>query len=281
MTPAIASPRRARGALGRALRAQGADECASELEGIADRFEAFREARPNALRGEWSAVTVFVRLWLTLVDEILQLACDELPNLVQRVEDHISVCTASGTLSEEPVRYLDRMITDVPFSPLLARFGTGVGVGVVAIDAVRFLLPGCPALRVEVSPGCPDLPEGANTERYRRLADIALRSIQPPLVRVKDLFGLNTSELAELFGVKRQAVDQWERSGDVPAGRRERLANLLFVGELLERKLSPGRLTLVARRRADVYGGRTMLDLVAQGRDAELRSLTERAFDWS
>jgi transcriptional regulator with XRE-family HTH domain len=105
--------------------------------------------------------------------------------------------------------------------------------------------------------------------------------MQPPLFKVKDLFGLTNSEVADLFGVKRQAVDQWEQSGEVPTARREKLANLLSVGELLERKLSPGRLPLIARRSADVYGGITMLDMVASDRDAELRELTERAFDWS
>ena len=82
-----------------------------------------------------------------------------------------------------------------------------------------------------------------------------------------------------MFGVKRQAVEQWEHKGDVPAARREKLANLLSVGEMLERKLIAGRLPLVARRRADVYGGLTMLDMVRADRDSELRELTERAFD--
>ena len=99
--------------------------------------------------------------------------------------------------------------------------------------------------------------------------------------RVKDLFGLSNSEVANLFGVKRQAVDQWEQSGEVPTARREKLANLLSVGELLERKLSPGRLPLVARRSAEAYGGITMLEMMAFDRDGELRDLTERAFDWS
>ena len=63
--------------------------------------------------------------------------------------------------------------------------------------------------------------------------------------------------------------------------RREKLANLLSIGELLERKLSSGRLPLVARRRADAYGGLTMLDMVKRDRDDELRELTERAFGWA
>ncbi|MDA8358086.1 MAG: hypothetical protein M0Z95_17740 [Actinomycetota bacterium] len=84
-----------------------------------------------------------------------------------------------------------------------------------------------------------------------------------------------------MSGVKRRAVEQWEHKGDVPAARLEKLAKLLSVGELLERKLSPGRLPLVARRRADVYSGLMMLEMLRADRDGELRELTERAFDWS
>jgi hypothetical protein len=265
----------------RALHADTADACAEELQGVAERFYPFSEALPHALRGDWSAVTVLVRRWHKLVDEILESASEELPELVRRVEGRFGILTASRSLSEEPVRYLDHLISDIPFSPFLSRFGPDVGVGVAAIDAVRLLLPGCRTLRFEESPGWPDLPEGTDANRYRRLVELATRSMRPPLARVKDLFGLNNGEIADLFGVRRQAVDQWERSGEIPTGRREKLANMLAVGELFERKLGPGRLPLVAQRRAGVYGGRTMLDMVAADRDAELRDLTERAFDWS
>lgn len=103
----------------------------------------------------------------------------------------------------------------------------------------------------------------------------------PPLHRVKDLFGLSNSETAELFGVSRQAVDKWERNGEIPSARLGKLANLLVVGELLERKLAPGRLPLIAGRRADTYGNLTMLEMFAADRDDEVRQLTERALDWS
>jgi DNA-binding transcriptional regulator YiaG len=234
-----------------------------------------------ALRGEWLAVTVLVRHWHSLVDSIAQSAADELPQLVRRMSSGYGIVTASHRVSHEPIQYLDHLISDVPFSPLIARFGQDVGVGVVAIAAFRWLLPGCPQLDLGMSPGWPDLPNGIDSSRFRRLVDLAIRSMQPPLFRVRDLFGLTNSEVAELFGVKRQAVDQWELSGEVPSARRDKLANVLYVGELLERKLSPGRLPLVARRSAGAYGGINMLDMVAADRDAELRELTERAFDWS
>lgn len=267
--------------LARALRAESADDCAKLLADVSDQFDAFREAMPHALRGEWASIVVLVNRWHGLIGDLLESASDELPDLVRKTDDHFGIMTAAQVLSVEPIRYLDHLISDVPFSPLISRFGRDVGVGVVAIDAVRLLLPGCSQLRIDVSSGWPDLPEGSDTARYRRLVDLALRSMQPPLARVRELFDLNTGEIADLFGVKRQAVEQWEQNGDVPAARREKLANLLSVGELLERKLSPGRLPLVARRRADVYGGLTMLDMVGTDRDGELRELTEQAFDWA
>jgi transcriptional regulator with XRE-family HTH domain len=95
------------------------------------------------------------------------------------------------------------------------------------------------------------------------------------------MFDLTNTEFADLFGVTRQAIEQWERVGDVPAARRARLANLLSVGEILERKLQPGRLPLIARRPAAAYGGQTMLEMVRVGRDQELKEITERALDWS
>jgi transcriptional regulator with XRE-family HTH domain len=272
-------------ALGRALHADSADECAALLSGVAGHFDVFREALPHALRGEWPAVNVLVGRWHFLVDDIVKSAADELPDLVKTMDDGFGILTASHQVSGEPIRFLDHLIGDVPFSPLLARFGpdvgVGVGVAVAAIDAIRMLLPGIAPLTMGTSEGWPDLPDGTDAGRFRRLVDLALRSMQPPLFRVKDLFGLTNSEMAGLFGVKRQAVDQWEHGGEVPAARREKLANLISVGELLERKLSPGRLPLVARRGAGAYGGITMLDMVASDRDAELRDLTERAFDWS
>jgi transcriptional regulator with XRE-family HTH domain len=270
-----------RSTLGQALRADSGDECAKLLADVSDQFDVFREAMPHALRGEWPAVTVLVSQWHSLVGSIVESAAEELPELVQRINDGFGVMTTSHELSREPLRFLDHLISEVPFSPLIAQFGRDVGVGVIAINEVRWLLPGCPQLNLGVSAGWPDLPKGTDASRYRRLVDLAIRSMQPPLTRVKDLLGLTNSDVADLFGVKRQAVDQWEECGEVPTARREKLANLLTVGDLLERKLSPGRLQLVARRRADAYGGITMLDMVAADRDAELRELTERAFDWS
>jgi transcriptional regulator with XRE-family HTH domain len=274
-------PRRARGALGRAFRATSASECAHELVGVAERFGPLGEVIPCALRGEWSSVVFLARMWQALIDDVLQLASGELPELVQRADASTAVRAASGEFSVQPSHYLDCVVVDLPFSPFVAAFGPTLGIGVHAINAVRSVLPGCSTYALDPSPAWRDLPRGTDIQRYRRLVELALRGMQPPLVRVKELFGLNNSEVADMFGVSRQAVDQWEIAGDVSALRRPKLANLLSVGELLDRKLAPGRLPLIARRPAAAYGGMTMVEMVADGRDAELVELTGGALDWS
>jgi hypothetical protein len=269
------------GVLAKALLVDHAAECAGLLADVSDRFDVFAEALPPALRGEWPAVVVLVNRWRWLVDGVLAAAAEVLPGLVRREGERFALSTGDRRWSDEPINYLYGLIGDVPFSPLVTEFGPGIGVAVAAVDAVRSLLPGRTPLGRGESSGWPALGPGADAARFRRLVDLAGRATRPPLSRVKELFALTNGELAQLFAVSRQAVEQWERSGEVPAARREKLGNVLSVGELLERKLSPGRLPLVARRRADAYGGVTMLDMVALDRDEELRRLTEEAFDWS
>ena len=87
-------------------------------------------------------------------------------------------------------------------------------------------------------------------------------------------------ELASLFGVRRQAVDQWLARG-IPSERQEKVQTLVAVCDLLERKLKPGRLAGVARRPADAYGGKTMLELIAANRHRELLELVRDSFDWA
>ena len=173
--------------IARALRAESAEECARLLEDVSDRFVAFRGAMPSALRGEWPSIVVVVNRWQGLMDEVLQSASAELPDLVVKLDGYFGMLTASHVMSAEPVRHLNHLIAEVPFSPLITQFGQDVGVGVVMIDALRTMLPGCPQLRISASSGWPDLPDGADPDRFRSLVDIAIRSSEPPLVRVRSL----------------------------------------------------------------------------------------------
>src|ERR1019366_2633000 len=144
--------------------------------------------------------------------------------------DHLGILTAARQLSDELVDYLQHLISEIPFSPMVATFGSELGVGVAAIDALRDLLPGVSRLSLGASVGWCPLTEPTALSRYRQLVEMALRQMQPPVAQVCSMFELTTKDLADLFGVTRQAVDQWNLVGEVPAARRGKLANLLSVG---------------------------------------------------
>jgi transcriptional regulator with XRE-family HTH domain len=115
----------------------------------------------------------------------------------------------------------------------------------------------------------------------RRVRDLLNHpDVEHPLRRVANAFGLSKTELAGLFGVRRQALDQWLERG-VPAEREDKLQTLVALAELLERKLKPGRLPGVARRPADAYGGQTMLELISEDRHRELLQRVRDSFDWA
>lgn len=101
-----------------------------------------------------------------------------------------------------------------------------------------------------------------------------------PVMRICTVLGLNRTELARLFGVRRQAVDQWGVHG-VPADRQEKLATLGAIADLLEAKLKPDRIPGVVRRAAPAYGERSLLEAIADGdQDAVLDELRD-AFEWA
>lgn len=103
---------------------------------------------------------------------------------------------------------------------------------------------------------------------------------ETPLERIAAAFGLTRTELARLFGVRRQALDQWEARG-LPAARQEKLATLGAIADLLTAKLKPDRIPGVVRRRTPAYGERTLLEAVAaDDQDLVLTELRD-AFDWS
>lgn len=265
----------------KALEAERAGECAKWLSDLSSLFEPFDVVMPRALRGEWTSVVDFVRRWDGLIGDLLDTAYQVAPDLVRPVNNDFGILTASHRVSAEPVHHLFRLAEEAPFSPFVSCYGPAVGIGVTAVDELRMVLPGFARLQLDEACGWPDLPEGSNPDRFRRLVAMALRKSAPPIARAKELFGLSSAEVADLFGVSRQAVMQWEASGEIPAARRSKLNNLLAVGEIFERKLRPERLPLVARKPASDYGGLTMLEMVRHDRDAELLEITELAFDWS
>jgi hypothetical protein len=100
------------------------------------------------------------------------------------------------------------------------------------------------------------------------------------LDEIQAAFGLSKSELGTLFGVSRQAVDQWRARG-VPGGRQDKAATIAAIADLLSHQLKSERVPGIARRPASGYGGLTMLEMIERDHHRELLERVRDAFDWS
>jgi DNA-binding XRE family transcriptional regulator len=103
---------------------------------------------------------------------------------------------------------------------------------------------------------------------------------ETPLDRIAAALSLNRTELARLFGVRRQAIEQWEMRG-TPGERQEKLATIGAIVDLLSAKLKRDRIPGVVRRTASAYGGRSILDAIAAGDEESVLDELRDAFDWA
>jgi hypothetical protein len=265
--------------LDKALVAESAEQALDVLlVGAGASIARFEEAVPPALAGGFGAVQVLVSSWDSLLDEAVVSAASVLPRGALEAVDG-QVVRLHGKRVDWLTTVLRTAVADAPFSTFVGAFGPGPGMALACVAEVRAAIPDLqPLLPPSGEP--PDVPADVDVLRFRRLVDLTVRGLTPPLERLQEALGLSSVELGQLFGVSRQAIDQWKVRG-VPADRRSKLGDLLGVVDLLERKLRPGRLPLVGRRPAAAFDGRTLLDLAAEDGHEELRATVERAFDWS
>ena len=236
-----------------------------------------------ALRGSDDATREYVRFFRLLTLRVLDEACRVRPDIVVRTRDgHLAIIDAKGKPTRAPLEALETASAEAPFTPWTVRFTPEDAVGLDLASRVRQLM-GLRSLEPpENDSGVGAVADDLTARRFLRLVRFYLNhpDEEHPLRRVMDAFGLSKTELAALFGVRRQAVDQWLERG-VPSERQEKVQTLVAICDLLERKLKPGRLAGVARRSADAYGGKTMLELIAVDRHRELLELVRESFDWA
>jgi hypothetical protein len=239
----------------------------------------------RALEGSAEATREYVRSYHVLTLRVLDEGRQARPDLVVRTDDgHLALVDIKGTPRRAPVEALESASAEAPFGPWAARFPLEEAVALDLVSRVRQLM-GLKAL--ELAPadaGVGDVLDVDDLTARRFLRRVRFHLNHPdeehPLRRLMDAFELSKTELGSLFGVRRQAVDQWLERG-VPSERQEKVQTLVAIADLLERKLKPGRLAGVARRPADAYGGRTMLELIAADRHRELLELIRESFDWA
>jgi hypothetical protein len=99
-----------------------------------------------------------------------------------------------------------------------------------------------------------------------------------PLDRLITLWGLSAAEAAGLFGVSRQAFAKWQQSAP-PSDRSLAIATLADATDLLERHLKRERIPVVVRRRAELTGDKSLIELAQQGKYAKVLAAVRAMFD--
>jgi hypothetical protein len=236
-----------------------------------------------ALRGSDDATREYVRRYRELTTCLLVNAhrIDQ-GRVVVTDQGEMALVDANGEPARAPIGALENGAAEAPFTPWVARYELADAVGLDLTSRVRVLL-GHRALNPPATDnGWAPVGDDLDAQRFIRRVRHYLNhpEARHPLHRIADAFALSKTELGGLFGVRRQAVDQWLARG-VPPERQEKIATLDALVDVLERKLKPGRLPGVARRPAAAYGGETMLDLIRQNRQRELLDLVHASFDWA
>ena len=207
-------------------------------------------ALPLALRGDERACRAYAHAWRRLVADLLEPGSD-------------AAGSAAGVL--------ERLALTAPFAPdgpidALVSVATGIIPGMQAPTVTR---------RAPAAP-----PEPAVLARFTRLVLAELAGAGTGLPALIAAWRLSVTDVARLFGVRRQAVQQWLEDG-VPAARQPKLLAILSIADLLERNLLPERIPAVVRTPSPADGGRSMLEALAADRHVALLERTRRSFDWA
>jgi len=214
----------------------------------ADLVREVERSLPRALRGEAAAARRYARAWRGLVRSLL--ASREAPAAAADVLDHLSLIAPFQP--DGPIRAL--------------------------LSAAASIIEGMRSSAISSIPAPVPTPE--HYERFTLAVLDELSGRGSELAQLMAGWQLSISDVARLFGVSRQAVQQWLEDG-VPGARQPKLLQILRIADLLQRNLHPPRIPAVVRSDAGAYGGRSMLQLVADDRHDELLLSVERSFDWA
>jgi hypothetical protein len=252
-----------------------------------DSVEQIESALPGALAGRRSEVRAYVDAYRVLTDRVLEAAAEARPDVISRDEHGRVLFIAQPTTPKqrpETVAWmkaaLEHEAISVPFSGWVGRLGVGEGTAGAVAALVRAALPGTEALTAPNG----RLPawqlDDHQLAQFRQGVLDELSRSETPLDHISAVLGLTQTELAGLFRVRRQALDQWATRG-VPSERQEKVATLGAIADLLAAKLKRDRIPGVVRRDAPAYGDRSILDAIAAGDEDRVLAELQGAFDWS
>jgi DNA-binding XRE family transcriptional regulator len=269
---------------------RAAERVADAAEEIARTALAeIESSMPDALAGERAQVRAYVDAYRELGSQMLNAVGEARPDLIVFDEARNAVVLvemkAGGIKRDGSVRWLkaalDQEAMSAPFSEWVGTLGVGRGTAVAYVAQLRSLLPDTKPL---VIPRDHHLPAWALSDdeavRFYRAVGDELARVRSPLDRVASVLGVSRTELARLFGVRRQAIEQWEARG-IPAERQEKLATLDAIVDLLTAKLKTDRIPAVVRRPARAYGDQSILEAITAGNEALVLGELRNAFDWA
>ena len=216
----------------------------------ADLVQELQQALPAALAGDEDAARRYARAWHQLV---LQLV---------------------GSASRAPasaVEVLDRLSLTAPFDPLGP---------IHALMSVASTIIGDMDQRPAVRSSPVILPASIDFDGFTRAVLDELAGAGSAIRSLLSAWQLSIAEAARLFGVTRQAMQQW-LAGDVPPARLPKVLAVVRIADLLSRNLRPERIGGIVRSPVPGYAGATMLQLIAQDRHQELLDSVARSFDWA
>lgn len=162
-------------------------------------------------------------------------------------------------------------------APWVAPSVDGQGVMTVLVDRLRGFAAGirqeCVRARV------------ADTHEFALFEKVLAQSLlerdqSAPLRRAMTILDLTPDDVAGLMHVSRQAVGKWLVGGP-PTERMQKIASLAEVADILNYRLKQGLVPAIARRPADVYSGKTMLEMIAEDEHESLLESIKRSFDYS
>ena len=234
-----------------------------EVERIAgDLVEALDAAMPVALAAQPEDVRAYLDAYRELTDRILAvLWTDERPAWL----------TAA----------LQQQAMSMPFTDWVGTYGPGKGAAIALVGAIRSLLPHAKPLPHPTRRKVPSwVIDGDDAVRFYRAVVNELERGTSPLDQIASAWQLNRTELARLFGVRRQALDKWDAAG-VPGVRQSKAATLGAIADVLARRLKGDRIAATVRRPAPAYGGRSIIDAIAAGDEELVLEELRQAFDWS
>ncbi len=186
---------------------------------------------------------------------------------------------AADTWSETNPRVVLQLLQrDIPVYLWMAPTPDGVGFVKIVVDRLRGHFGGIPHECVTTRD---DIDEDQFARARKAVASVELeRTHGGPLKRAMAICDLSSTDVAELMGVSRQAVDKWLVSGP-PTDRLDKIGALAEIADTLKYRLREGTQPAAVRMKSDIYGGRNILEVFGDDEHQWLLDLIRWSFDFS